>query len=522
MEEETRDAGPGLDLSQFETPVTMRPIRPEDFDAIIELQQICFPGMRPWKPNQLAQHLRHFPEGQFCVEYEGRIVGSASCLIIDWAEYEDVHDFNEITADGTIANHDPEGTHLYGIEVMVHPDMRGMRIGQRLYAARKDLALQHNLKGIVIAGRMPGYAEQAKEYTAREYVQAVLRGDLHDPVLDFQIANGFVPKRVLPDYLPQDVASAGHAVLMEWSNLDYRPATGRRLQTAQPVRICVIQYKMRHVKDFDDFARQTEYFVDVAANYRSDFAVFPELLTTQLLSAMQVKDPATGVRALTEYTDEYIEHFTDLAVRYNLNIVGGTHLVEEEGRLYNVAFLFRRDGTIDRQYKVHVTPNERRWWGIEPGHDIRVLDTDVGPVAINICYDVEFPEMARIATDAGARILFVPFCTEDRQGYLRVKYCAQARAIENQIYVVTAGTVGNLPDTENMDVQYAQSAIFTPSDFSFPRDGIAAETTPNVETVIVGDVDLEVLRRHRRRGSVVQLQDRRHDLYEVRTKSGTE
>jgi predicted amidohydrolase len=257
----------------------------------------------------------------------------------------------------------------------------------------------------------------------------------------------------------------------------------------------------------------------VAANYKSDFAIVPELLTSQLLSCIPEKKPSEAVRKIPEFTDQYIEHFTELAVGYNVNIIAGTHIIEENDRLVNVAFLFRRDGTIDRQSKLHVTPNEKKWWGIDGGDKLNVMDTDIGKIAINVCYDVEFPELARLATDAGARILFVPYCTEDRQGHLRVRYCAQARAIENQIYVVTAGTVGNLPDSENMDIQYAQSAIFTPSDFGFPRDGIAAEASVNVETVVVGDVDLEVLRRSRRQGSVMQLRDRRHDLYEVRAKN---
>ncbi|MBN1489006.1 MAG: carbon-nitrogen hydrolase, partial [Phycisphaerae bacterium] len=118
----------------------------------------------------------------------------------------------------------------------------------------------------------------------------------------------------------------------------------------------------------------------------------------------------------------------------------------------------------------------------------------------------------------GAQIIFVPFCTDERYGYLRVRYCAQARAIENQMYVAIAGTVGNLPFVENMDIQYAQSGIFTPSDIPFPRDAVAAECSPNIETVIFHDVDLELIRRHRRRGSVLNWRDRRTDLYEVRVK----
>ncbi len=511
-----------LDLAKFETPIVVRTMQPEDFEAIIALQKKCFPGLQTWTTLQLESHLRHFPEGQILVEVDGEVVASASSLIVDFDEYDDDHTFDEISANGSIANHDPEGSDLYGIEVMVDPDYRGMRIGERLYEARKDLARSLNLRRILIAGRIPRYAAAAQEVSPREYVREVVRGTRDDPVLGFQLRQAFTPKRVLEGYLPKDAASLGHAVLLEWNNLDFQRSGRRQTRVSHPVRICVIQYQMRRVQDWKDFEKQTEYFVDVAANYRSDFAIFPELLTTQLLSCLGKRDPAASARELSKYTEDYIRHFQELAVGYNVNILAGTHLVEEDGELYNIAFLFKRDGTIEKQYKLHITPNERRWWGVSPGREIRVIDTDVGRVAINICYDVEFPEVARIAVDRGARMILVPYCTEDRQGHLRVRYCAQARAVENQIYVVTAGTVGNLPESENMDIQYAQSGIFTPSDFPFPRDGIQSEASPNVETVVVGDIDLEVLRRHRKTGSVAQLQDRRHDLYEVRAKGPEE
>ena len=130
-------------------------------------------------------------------------------------------------------------------------------------------------------------------------------------------------------------------------------------------------------------------------------------------------------------------------------------------------------------------------------------------------YDVEFPELGRLATEKGAEIIFVPFCTDERQSYLRVRCCAQARAIENQIYVAMAGTIGNLPSVENIEINYAQSGIFTPSDFAFARDGIAGECQPNAETVVVADVDLETLRRHRHSGTVQNWKDRRLDLYKI-------
>ena len=149
------------------------------------------------------------------------------------------------------------------------------------------------------------------------------------------------------------------------------------------------------------------------------------------------------------------------------------------------------------------------------GHKLSVIDTDCGPIAVLICYDVEFPELARHVIDQGANILFVPFCTDERQAYLRVRYSAQARAVENQCYVVMAGNVGNLPKVRNMDIQYAQSCILTPCDFYFARDGIAAETSPNVEQVAFADVRLDSLFEARHSGSVLNVRDRRHDLYSV-------
>jgi predicted amidohydrolase len=209
----------------------------------------------------------------------------------------------------------------------------------------------------------------------------------------------------------------------------------------------------------------------------------------------------------------YLEMFTKLAVNYNINIIGGSHFITEDDHLYNVSFLFKRNGEIGKQYKLHITPNEKKWWGVEAGNSLEVFDTDCGKIAINICYDVEFPELGRMAASKGAQIIFVPFCTDERKGYLRVRYCAQARCIENQIFVAMAGTVGNLPEVENMDIQYAQSAILTPSDFFFARDGIAAECMPNIETVVVHDVDLEVLKQSRLIGTTLNWNDRRTDLY---------
>ncbi|OEF97091.1 bifunctional GNAT family N-acetyltransferase/carbon-nitrogen hydrolase family protein [Desulfuribacillus alkaliarsenatis] len=504
-----------LNLTRFEKKIIVRNIREQDIEEILALQKLCFPKMEPWKREHLESHINVFPEGQFCVEFEGKIIGSCSSLIINFDEYDDQHTFDEITDDGYITNHDPDGYNLYGIEVMVHPDYRRMKIGKRLYDARKQLTARLNLKSIIICGRIPNYHQYADTLTPKEYVQEVSKQNIYDPVLTFQLVNEFVVMRINTEYLDDDKASLKYGILMEWNNVDYRPKSKKHFKTSFPIRITVIQYMMKRIYSFDEFATQCEYYVDVGASYQSDFVVFPELLTTQLLSYIEEKSPSKAIRRLTEYTEDYIRLFNELAVKYNVNIIGGSHFVEEDGNVYNISYLFRRDGTIDKQYKIHITPNERRWWGVSQGSEIKVFDTDCGKIAILICYDIEFPELSRIVTEQGANIIFTPYCTDDRQGYLRVRYCAQARAIENQVYTVIAGTVGNLSHAENMDIQYGQSGIFTPSDFTFPRDGVLGECTANVETVVVGDVDTELLRRSRKAGTVTMLKDRRSDLYRI-------
>lgn len=504
-----------IDLRDFETHITVRPLTLADYEAVVDLQKRCFPGMLTWSRQQFESQLSVFPEGQIGVIYDDKLVASSASLIVDYDLYSDWHDWKSVADGGFIRNHDPQGDVLYGIEIMVDPSYRGMKLARRLYAARKDLVRERNLKGIVIGGRIPGYSKHKDRLTAHEYVQDVEDKTIYDPVLTTQLANGFELKQLIPDYLPNDEDSSGWATHMEWTNVDYRPFKKRSIQAVQLVRLAAVQYQMRAVSTFDEFVRQCQFFVDTASDYKCDFLVFPELFTTQLLSLIDAKRPGEAARKLAEYTEQYLEVFTDLAVRNHLNIVGGSNFVVEDGWLYNAAYLFRRDGTIGRQYKLHVTPAEWKWWGVTGGKKVEVFDTDCGRVAIQICYDVEFPELARIAAKKGAQILFVPFNTDERLAYLRVRNCAMARAIENHMYVVLSGCVGNLPQVRNADIHYAQSGIFTPADIPFSRDAIAAECTPNIETIVMQDVDVELLRRHRYKGTTTNWRDRRRDLYRV-------
>ncbi|MCB9683064.1 MAG: GNAT family N-acetyltransferase [Alphaproteobacteria bacterium] len=473
--------------------------------------------MKPWKRPQFESQVSRFPEGQLCIERDGELLASSASLIVDFAEYKGWHDWKEVADDGWIRNHDPEGDTLYGIEIQVDPGHRGMKLARRMYDARKELCRKLNLERMIVGGRIPGYAAVGDTMTARAYVDEVLAHKRFDPVLTTQVANGFSVQGVVADYLPNDEDSAGHATILEWINLDHVPARSERhRRPVFPVRVAVVQYPMRRIDSFEAFEQQVTYFVDTASDYRSDFVIFPELFSLQLLAILPEGRPVDQARALAGYAARYRDMFASLAVRYNVNIIGGSTFELEGDDLYNVAWLFRRDGTRQGQKKLHITPSEEKWWGVKGGDSVEAMDTDCGRIGVLICYDVEFPEVCRILADQGARLLFVPFNTSDRPGFQRVRTCAAARCIENHQFVVISGCVGHLPGVLNADLHYAQSAVLTPSDVSFPALGVAAETAPAIEELIVQDLDLEQLRRHRASGTVRNWDDRRHDLYQIR------
>ncbi|GAB4347444.1 MAG: bifunctional GNAT family N-acetyltransferase/carbon-nitrogen hydrolase family protein [Gammaproteobacteria bacterium] len=508
--------------SESQRRLIVRGARIDDIPAIKALVKKVYPDMGSYSSSQLRGQINNFPEGQFVAIYDGRVVGYCATFMISGDVALRPHTWMEITGGGFASRHDPKGDYLYGMEVCVDPEMRGYRIGQRLYDHRKRLCEELRLKGIVFAGRLPTLHRRLRRYgTVEEYVEQVKQKKVRDPVLGFQLRNGFEVIGVLKGYLPGDYESLGYGVHLLWRNpkidveagKDRHKSYGERLPDT--VRVATVQYQQRRVKSFDEFLGLVEYFVDVVADYRSDFVVFPELFTLQLLSIEdQELSPAEAIEALTKHTEPFKAALRDMAIRYNINIIGGSHPTRvASGRVENHSYVFLRDGSVHEQPKIHPTPNESYWWNIEGGDSLQAIETDCGTIGVLICYDAEFPELARHLVDQGVTILFVPFCTDERQSYLRVRYCCAARAVENQCYVVMSGNCGNLPGVANMDIQYAQSCILTPCDFPFARDGIAADTTPNVETVAFADLRLESLRMARNSGTVQNLKNRRHDLY---------
>ncbi len=498
--------------------VELRNLEIEDYKQLKKSMIESYPEMADsyWGSEDIERLLSIFPEGQLVILVDGKVVGSALSLIVDEKLVEKKHNYQQISGDYKFSTHNPNAEILYGIDVFIHPNYRGLRLGRRLYDARKELCEQLNLKAIVFAGRIPNYREHAKKMTPKTYIEKVRTKELYDPVLSFQLSNDFHVLRIIKNYLEGDEESKEFAVLLEWNNIYYDESPKLINLKKNIIRLGLIQWQMRPLNNVEALFEQAEFFIDAVSGYGSDFALFPELFIAPLMADYNHLSEAEAIRELARHSDPIRKRFQEFAISYNINIITGSMPYLEGGNLYNVGFLCKRDGTSEMYTKIHITPNEVIHWGMKGGSQFKTFDTDCGKIGILICYDVEFPEVSRLLADEGMNILFVPFLTDTQNGYTRVKHCSQARAIENECYVAIAGCVGNLPKVNNMDIQYAQSSVFTPSDFAFPSNGIKAEATPNTEMTLIVDVDLNLLKELHEHGSVKTLKDRRSDLYEIK------
>lgn len=495
--------------------IEIRKLSVDDYEELAEAMQKAYPDIddNTWSKRNIQKLTSIFADGQICILVNGKLAAAALSIIVQYELFSDQHTYTEITGNETFNTHSNNGNVLYGIEVFVDPEFRSLRLGRRLYDARKELCEILNLKSIIIGGRIPNYHLYSKELTPREYINKVRNKEIYDPVLSFQLSNNFSPVKILKGYLKGDTESEEYAVLLQWNNI-YYTAKKNTMQDSI-IRLGLVQWQMRPLKDLEDFYKQVEFFVDAVAGYESDFCLFPELFNTPLLAPFNHLNERESMEKLSELTGEIKEKISGFAVSYNVNIISGSMPILEDGKLYNVSYLMHRDGKIDEFRKIHITPNERRYYGMVGGDEIKVFDTDCGKVGIIICYDVEFPELPRLLADQGMKILFVPYLTDTQNAYTRVRHCAAARAIENECYVAIAGCVGNLPGVNNMDIQFGQATVFTPSDFAFPSNAIKGEATPNTEMTLIVDVDLNLLKELHYNGAVKTLTDRRQDLYDV-------
>ena len=197
----------------------------QDIPKIIELQKESFPSMLEegsvWGKRHLQSHVEIFPEGQFCVEFENKIIGSSSSLIVKLPSQYEAHTFGQVTGNSLFTTHDPKGDSLYGADISVHPDYRRLGIATLLYKARKDLVIKYNLRRIIAGGRLINYCNYGEKYSPDEYVQNVISGRISDQVLTFQLKNDFKFIKILPNYI-KDSRSLNYATFIEWINPYYK------------------------------------------------------------------------------------------------------------------------------------------------------------------------------------------------------------------------------------------------------------------------------------------------------------
>ena len=337
-----------------------------------------------------------------------------------------------------------------------------------MYEYRKELCEKLNLKAIMFGGRIPNYHKYADKMRPKEYIEQVRKREIYDPVLTFQLSNDFHVRKVMTNYLPNDEESKHYACLLQWDNIYYQPETSETLPAKTTVRVGLVQWQMRGYRTIDDLFEQIEFFVDAVSGYKSDFILFPEYFNAPLMAEFNNLSESQAIRGLAGYTDEIRDRFLQLAISYNINIITGSMPLQRDGNLYNVGFLCRRDGSYEMYEKIHVTPDETKSWGLSGGSMLKTFDTDCAKIGVLICYDVEFPELSRIMADQGMQILFVPYLTDTQNAYSRVRVCAQARAIENECFVVIAGSVGNLPRAQHGYTVCAIRGVYSVR-FCFPH-----------------------------------------------------
>ena len=340
--------------------VELRNLQIEDYKQLKISMQHAYNDMEEpyWKEKDIEKLLKIFPEGQLVLLVDGKVVGSALSLIVDYKKATSVHTYDKITGNSTFKTHDYEGEVLYGIDVFIHPEYRGLRLGRRLYDARKELCEQLNLKSIIFAGRIPNYNEHAKELNPKQYIDKVRLKELHDPVLSFQLSNDFHVIRVMRNYLEGDKSSQEYAVLMEWNNIYYDKSPKLINTRKSVVRLGLVQWQMRPLANLEALFEQAEFFIDAVSGYGSDFALFPELFVAPLMADFNHLSEADAIREISRYCEPIKKRFQEMAISYNINIITGSMPLFEDGHLYNVGFLCKRDGSSEMYSKIHITPNE--------------------------------------------------------------------------------------------------------------------------------------------------------------------
>ncbi|GLB51479.1 hypothetical protein NBRC110019_05180 [Neptunitalea chrysea] len=298
----------------------------------IDLRNLCLEDCRElrtlmrcvdsalWKEDQIKELFTVFPEGQLVIMDDGKIVVAALSIIVNLSDFNINHIYTEITRSYNFSLHNLKGDVLYGIEVFINPEYRGLKLVQRLYSAFKELCETLNLKSIVSVGRIPNYNKDSRKYASKKYIEMVRMKELYDPVLSFQLNNDFQIKKIMKGYLEGDIVSEEYTVLMEWNNIYYEETPNVMNAKKSVVRLGLIQWQIHPLKDLEALFEQAKFFIDTVSGYGSDFILF----TTHLMADYNQLLESNAIRELAKYSNQVREKFQEFAISYNINIIAGS------------------------------------------------------------------------------------------------------------------------------------------------------------------------------------------------------
>lgn len=275
--------------------------------------------------------------------------------------------------------------------------------------------------------------------------------------------------------------------------------------------LAAAQYPIDFVGTWENYRAKIQGMVDDALSKGANFLLFPEYFSMELASLFEpnvYRSLSAQLESMQALHQPFLDLFTELAQQHKLHIQAGTFpLRQSDGRYVNRAYLFRPSGTHDYQDKLQMTRFESEQWLISAGNEIRVIDTLFGKVGICVCYDSEFPMLARKQVEQGADLILVPSCTDTQAGYNRVRIGCQARALENQCFVAQSPTIGQATWSEAVDINSGRAAIYTPVDYGYPDDGVLAQGEEGEPGWVIAELDLEALADVRAQGQVFNHRD---------------
>jgi predicted amidohydrolase len=268
----------------------------------------------------------------------------------------------------------------------------------------------------------------------------------------------------------------------------------------KPLKVASSQYPIGQPKTLAEWEEKIALWVKTGAATGADLLVFPEYAAIEQAACFGPEvysDLQATLAKVAEIKDARVQLHVDLAKKHHVHIlVGSGPEKTADGTFVNSAQLVTPKGSVGVQEKLVMTPFEKNW-GVRPGKTVRVFETSIGTFGIPICYDSEFPLIARAMAEAGAEVLLVPSCTERVSGYHRVRIGSMARALENTVATVQSPTVGDAPWTPAVDFNSGAAGIYVPSEHGISDTGVLAEGTLNAAGWVTAEIDIARLKHLR-------------------------